>query len=58
MVLAEGPRLPHSGVVIRLGGFQLLLSSIGSIGTVVAEKGMYARNIVVHMAHGGWTYMC
>ena len=43
MVLAEAPRCPLSGVLIRLGGIQLLLSSARSIGTVVAGKGTYGH---------------
>ena len=35
MVLAEGPCSPLSGVVIRLGGFHSLLSSMDSTGTIV-----------------------
>ena len=68
MVLAEGPRCPLSGVVIRLGGFHLLLPSMSYIGTVVTENctdassmctsinhlndTIYAKNSVVDMVDG------
>ena len=59
MVLAAGPHSPLSGVVIRLGGFHLLLSFMGSIGAIMAGSGLeemwetvYAKNSVVHMMNG------
>ena len=54
-----GPHSPPSGVVIRLGGFHLLLSFMGSIGVIMAGSGLeemwetvYAKNSVVHMMNG------
>ena len=40
MVRAAGPHSPLSGVVIRLGGFHLLLSFMGSIGVIMAGSGL------------------
>ena len=70
MVLAEGPRCPLPGVVIRLGGVHLLL---GSIGTIVSGKGTDASSMCSSISrlnetiiiceeqccsHGGWACMC
>ena len=59
MVLDAGPHSPPSGVVIRLEGFHLLLSFMGSIGVIMAGSGLeemwetvYAKNSVVHMMNG------
>ena len=54
MVLVEGQLRPTllSGVNIRLGGFHYLLSSMGSIGTIVNGNGtdassIYARPFII-----------
>ena len=51
MVLVESPHWPLSGVVIRLGGFQLLLSFMGSVGTVLAGKGTDASSMCTSISH-------
>ena len=58
-VLAAGPQSRLSGAVIRLGGFHLLLSFMGAIGSIMAGSGLedlwetvYAKNSVVHMMSG------
>ena len=51
MSLDEGPRCSLSGVIIRLGGFHLLLLSMGSIGTVVAGKGADASSMCTSISH-------
>ena len=43
--------LPLSGVILRLGGFHLLLSSMGSIGTIVAGKGSEASSMCTSISH-------
>ena len=40
MVPAAGSHSPISGIVIQLGGFQLLLSFMGSIGAIMAGSGL------------------
>ena len=59
MVMAAEPHSPRSGVVSRLGGFQHLLSFMGSIGAIMTGSGLevmwetvYAKNGVVHMMNG------
>ena len=42
MVLAAGPHSLLSGAVIRLGGFHLLLSFMGSIGAILTGSGLEA----------------
>ena len=49
MVLDEGPCSPLSGVVIWLGWFHLLFSSMGSTGTIVAGNGTGAFSIIMHV---------
>lgn len=59
IVLAAAPGSPLSRVVVRLGGFHLLLSFLGSVGHIMAGSGLeemwaniYAKNSVVHMLSG------
>ena len=59
MVLAAGPSSPLSRVIVRLGGFHLLMSFLGAIGTIMAGSGLeelwdtvYAKNSVAHMMTG------
>ena len=47
MVLVEGQLTLLSGVNIRLGGFHYLLSSTGSIGTIMTGNGADASSIYV-----------
>ena len=49
MVLVKGPCSPLSGVVIWLGGFHLLFSSMGSTGTMVVGNGTDALSIIMHV---------
>ena len=51
MVLAEGSLSPLSGVVIRLGAFHSLLSSMGSTGTIVAGNGTDTYSICTSIHH-------
>jgi hypothetical protein len=57
--LAAEPESNLSKVVVRLGGFHLLLSFMGSIGYIMAGSGLqelwegiYAKNSVIHMLNG------
>lgn len=59
MVLAASPSSPLSHIIVRLGGFHLLMSFLGAIGTIMAGSGIedlwetvYAKNSVVHMMTG------
>ena len=59
IVLATGTNNPISKVIVRLGGFHLLISFMGAVGTIMAGRGIeeiwetvYAPNAVVHMLTG------
>jgi len=48
-----------SKVIVRLGGFHLLMSYMGTVGKIMGGSGMeelwsevFAKNAVVHMADG------
>ncbi|KAK3931373.1 Glycerophosphodiester phosphodiesterase [Frankliniella fusca] len=59
MVLASPQNSPLRKVVVRLGGFHLLMSFMGSIGHLMSGSGLedlwatvYAKNSVQHMCSG------
>lgn len=59
MVLATDPSSSISRLTIRLGGFHLLMSFLGAIGSIMAGSGLeelwqtvYAKNSVPHMMNG------
>ena len=59
IVLSALPYSPLQRVVVRLGGFHLLLSFLGTIGYIMADSGLqqllsvvYAENSVVHILNG------
>ena len=59
MVASSGPAGELSSVIVRLGGFHMLMSYLGSIGKIMAGSGLeelwqtvYAHNSVSHMMTG------
>lgn len=59
IVLSVPPHSPLQRIVVRLGGFHLLMSFLGTIGYIMAESGLdqllnvvYAENSVVHILNG------
>ncbi|KAE8743265.1 hypothetical protein FOCC_FOCC011145 [Frankliniella occidentalis] len=59
MVLASPQNSPLRKVIVRLGGFHLLMSFMGSVGNVMSGSGVedlwatvYAKNTVQHISSG------
>lgn len=59
MVFSAAPTDPMSKIFVRLGGFHLLMSFLGSIGFIMAGSGLeeametiYAPRAVVHIMNG------
>lgn len=59
MVLSAAPGSPLSSVVVRLGGFHMIMSYLGAVGHIMAGSGLedvwhtvYAKASVTHMMSG------
>ena len=59
IVMGADKKNPVASVVVRLGGFHLLMSFMGAIGTIMSGSGIeavwetiYSSNTVVHMMSG------
>ena len=59
LVAEQGPDSALSGVFLKLGGFQMIMSYVGCIGQIMTSSGLkevieviYAENTVSHLISG------